>query len=82
MADETKKTTSRSDDGGAAEVADRLAKEQEQGFHGTVVDPTPRENYSVAGVVGGKPTPETDAESFKKAQDAVYGGAATSKNQG
>ena len=36
-------------------------KAQEQGFFGVEVDPTPNEHYSVAGVVEGKPTPETDA---------------------
>lgn len=31
-----------------------------KGFWGTEVDHTPRENYTVSGVVAAKPTPETD----------------------
>lgn len=31
----------------------------EKGFQGDVVDETPREHYTVAGVTAGKPTPET-----------------------
>jgi hypothetical protein len=30
------------------------------GYFGIQVDPTPNEHYTVPGVVGGKPTPETD----------------------
>ena len=36
--------------------------ETKQGFRGTEVDPTPNENYTVAGVTSGAPTPETDAD--------------------
>lgn len=32
----------------------------EQGFIGVKADPTPNENYTVAGVTSGAPTPETD----------------------
>lgn len=41
----------------AQKVIDR---EQEQGFRGVEVDPTPNENYTVQGVTSGAPTPETD----------------------
>jgi hypothetical protein len=34
--------------------------ETEQGFRGVEVDTTPNENYTVAGVTAGKPTPETE----------------------
>lgn len=34
--------------------------EREQGFRGIEVDETPNENYTLAGVNSGKPTPETD----------------------
>jgi hypothetical protein len=47
-------------DGGAAEVQARVDKELEQGFRGVEADPTPNENYTVAGVTSGAPTPETD----------------------
>lgn len=42
-------------------IEDRIAQEQSQGFRGIEVDPTPNENYTVAGVTSGAPTPETDA---------------------
>ena len=32
----------------------------EKGYFGTQVDQTPNENYTVAGVLAGEPTPETD----------------------
>jgi hypothetical protein len=34
----------------------------EAGHFGEMMDPTPRENYTVQGVGAGKPTPETDAD--------------------
>ncbi len=45
----------------------------EQGFVGNESDPTPNENYTVAGVTTGKPTPETDEKAAAKAQKAVDG---------
>jgi hypothetical protein len=39
-----------------------IAQEHAAGFFGVEVDPTPNEHYTVAGVLAGKPTPETDAE--------------------
>ncbi len=33
------------------------------GYIGEVPDPTPNENYTVAGVLAGKPTPETERPS-------------------
>lgn len=44
----------------SAELQKRADEEAAQGFRGTEVDSTPNENYSVAGVTDGKPTPETD----------------------
>lgn len=58
-------------DAGAAEVAAKLQAEQEQGYRGVAVDPTPNENYSVAGVTEGKPTPETDAKLAREAREAL-----------
>jgi hypothetical protein len=43
----------------------------EQGYYGTATDPTPRENYSVAGVTSGAPTPETDEKAAADAREAV-----------
>ncbi len=57
------------DDGGAAEVQAKVDEENEQGFRGTAVDPTPRDNYTVQGVAAGKPTPETDEKAAAEARD-------------
>lgn len=39
----------------------------DQGFFGQKADPTPNDNYTVAGVTSGKPTPETDKDTAAKA---------------
>ncbi len=61
-------------------AAERMKVETEQGFRGVEVDPTPNENYTLAGQNKGKPTPETDdkaAEAARKAsleaEDAAKG---------
>jgi len=59
-------------DSGEAEVQANVDAENEVGYRGTAVDPTPRENYTLQGVVDGKPTPETDAgaaEAVRKAAE-------------
>lgn len=43
------------------EVQKTLDEAEGKGYLGVPVDPTPKENYTVAGVLAGKPTPETDA---------------------
>lgn len=58
----------KSDDLGADQVQEAVDEENEQGFRGTEVDPTPNENYTVAGVTSGKPTPETDEKAADKAR--------------
>lgn len=60
-------------DGGTEQVQKAGAQENEQGFRGREVDPTPNENYSVAGVTSGKPTPETDQKAAEKARQALAG---------
>lgn len=50
----------------AKQVQDAVDRETEQGFRGVGVDPTPNENYTVAGVTSGKPTPETDPKQAEK----------------
>ncbi len=50
------------------EIQEKFDKEQNQGFRGAEVDPTPNENYTVAGVTKGLPTPETDAGAAKDAR--------------
>lgn len=58
-------------DAGEAEVAAKVAEETEQGFVGREVDPTPNENYTVAGVTSGKPTPETDEAHAEKVRQEL-----------
>jgi hypothetical protein len=55
-------------DAGQSEVQAIVDKENEQGFAGIEVDPTPNENYTLQGVASGAPTPETDADTRAKAQ--------------
>lgn len=50
---------------GAAEVQHAMDKATEQGFIGVEVDDTPNENYTVAGVTSGAPTPETTDKNKK-----------------
>lgn len=44
------------------EVQAKVGAATDQGFSGVEVDSTPNENYTVAGVLAGKPTPETTRE--------------------
>lgn len=58
-------------DQSTAEVQQRVDEDEARGFRGLEVDPTPNENYTIAGVTSGAPTPETDddaAEAARKAQ--------------
>lgn len=58
-------TTKSEDDAAAAtaasvhDVQTAVDASNAQGFEGSPVDDTPRENYTLPGVVAGKPTPET-----------------------
>lgn len=72
-------TTARKDPAAAAEASQDHAQEvidneEEQGFRGNKVDPTPNEHYTVAGVVAGKPTPETDPEHRAKVRAITEAG--------
>jgi len=62
---------SKNDDAGAASVQKQVDEENAKGFVGVEVDPTPNENYTVAGVVAGKPTPETDDKAAASAAAAL-----------
>lgn len=53
--------------GAQAAVDDATAK----GFVGFEVDQTPNENYTVAGVLAGLPTPETDATQAAAAREGM-----------
>lgn len=59
MATEKTTKTASADDLGAAEVQKKFDKANEQGYFGSTPDETPNENYTLAGVTSGKPTPET-----------------------
>lgn len=65
-----KPATSHPADAGQDEVQANVDQEEEQGFRGVKVDPTPDSHYSVAGVLAGKPTPETDPKAAAKAEAA------------
>lgn len=47
---------------GAAEVKEKVDAMNEKGYLGTEADPTPDSAYTVAGVIAGEPTPETDLD--------------------
>lgn len=57
------------DDAGQAEVQAKFDKEQEQGYIGSVPDPTPNDAYTVAGVLKGSGTPESDPKVAQKAAE-------------
>lgn len=58
-------------DGGAVEVQKAADEATDKGYIGTVPDPTPNANYTVAGVTSGKPTPETDDKLGAEARRAA-----------
>ncbi|MFD5675611.1 hypothetical protein [Streptomyces sp. NPDC127040] len=57
-------------DKAVAVVQEAVDKATEQGFYGVEADPTPNEHYTVAGVLAGKPTPETDKDAAAEARKA------------
>lgn len=63
--------TKKNADLGQAEVQALTDEAEKKGFFGIAADPTPRENYTLAGVTTGKPTPETDAKAAAAAREAV-----------
>lgn len=65
----TSTKTSTSTDSGEAEVQSTFDEANEKGYFGTTPDPTPNENYTLQGVVAGKPTPESQAAE-RRAADA------------
>lgn len=42
------------------DIDEKMAEAAEKGYFGHSPDPTPPENYTLAGVIAGKPTPETE----------------------
>lgn len=61
-------------DAGEAEVQARKDEEEDKGYFGEKVDPTPNENYTLKGVTSGAPTPETDPEQAAKAGSTRFAG--------
>jgi hypothetical protein len=67
MAEQTKapatpepKAARPAEDLGAEQVEHKYQAALDQGFEGIAADPTPDHHYTLAGVLAGKPTPETD----------------------
>ncbi|GAA2566289.1 hypothetical protein GCM10010435_44320 [Winogradskya consettensis] len=58
-------------DTSTAETQHQVDDDHTRGFRGVEVDPTPNENYSVAGVTTGLPTPETDDDQADVARRAL-----------
>lgn len=69
----TEKRNRSDHDLGQEEVEKNLQEEQDKGYRGNKIDPTPNSHYTVAGVTSGKPTPETDEKAFEEAQRASRG---------
>lgn len=66
---------------GNEQVQEAKDQEDEQGFRGTEVDPTPNEAYTLQGVTEGQPTPETDPEAAREAGSTRFaGGTGASAN--
>lgn len=66
---------------GSEPHVDRLIGEANaQGFDGVRTDPTPLEHYTIAGVIAGKPTPETDEDAAAEARKAAAGFARAEKS--
>ncbi len=74
MSDNEKRQNQKTDastDVGQKEVQESFDEANEQGFFGITTDPTPNENYTVAGVTSGAPTPETDDKLREEARRAT-----------
>jgi hypothetical protein len=75
--DKAAEKSSKSGDVGEAEVQAKFDAAHKVGYSGVSTDPTPNENYTIRGVLAGKPTPETDydaaLEAVKVRVDGVEG---------
>lgn len=59
---------------GGKEVQAKMDVETAQGFSGTVPDPTPNANYTVAGVTSGAPTPENNPDAAAEVGSGKFRG--------
>jgi len=57
---------------GGKQVQEKMDEEQEKGYRGFVPDPTPNENYTVAGVTKGAPTPENNPQAAADAGSTKF----------
>lgn len=57
---------------GGKEVQARMDEEQAKGYHGYTPDSTPNENYTVAGVTSGAPTPENNPQAAAEVGSSKY----------
>lgn len=64
-------------DAAQKEVQKAVDKAEERGLLGVEVDPTPNENYTVAGVLAGAPTPETDPDHAREVRQQLDDAART-----
>lgn len=58
-------------DAAQQEVQKAVDTAEQRGLLGVEVDPTPNENYTVAGVLAGAPTPETDADHARQVRQQL-----------
>lgn len=58
-------------DAAQQEVQKAVDKAEERGLLGVEVDPTPNDNYTVAGVLAGAPTPETDPDHARQVRQQL-----------
>lgn len=65
------KTVEKETEASLATVHKHFNEANEKGHFGERLDPTPLENYTLPGVLAGKPTPETDAEASAEASKAT-----------
>lgn len=61
---------------GGKEVQAKMDEETEKGYRGFVPDPTPNENYTVAGVTAGAPTPENNPDAAAEVGSGKFRDAA------
>ncbi|MFI6491218.1 hypothetical protein [Streptomyces sp. NPDC050564] len=66
-----RKTTQPPQDAAQKEVQKAVDAAEEKGYLGVEVDPTPDAHYTVAGVLAGKPTPETDGDHAREVRQQL-----------
>jgi hypothetical protein len=66
-----RKTTQPPQGAAQKEVQKVVDAVEEKGYLGVEVDPTPDSHYTVAGVLEGKPTPETDPDHAREVRQKL-----------